>query len=776
MSRRSTDLRTGWRLVGIGLVLTLVVLLASSGTLAAGAMADTESVSATGTATDESPHLATGATDGTEPAIDPALENATGEVRVVVQFDDLERDEIPDGEAAIETRQAHANASQEPLERHASETSGVTFERGFWITNAAVVTVDRERADVTELATIDGVSGLYADTEVVASSGTVDGATTAATADAGEEYTEGLETINVPQAWDEFDTRGEGATVVVLDSGVDGDHPDLEVEGWKDFSSTPSDEPVDYDSHGTHVSGIVAGGNASGTQIGVAPEATLVHGAVITDCDEECRGRQSTVLEGIEWAIDQDADVISTSFGWDDYLPSMVQAVENANDAGTVVVAGVGNGGEGTSIAPGNVYDAVGVGASSKTDSVIGFSAGEEIDTADAWGRHALDSWPDSYVAPDVVAPGVGVKGPVPGGDYASRSGTSKATPHVAGTVALMQSATDEELTPDEIQRALRETAWKPDGEPDEPDTRYGHGIIDTRAAIDAVGDHSSVEGTVNDAVTEEPLAEATVEIVAEDGTVAEIETDEDGTFDRFGLAGDEEYTVVVAKEGYETIEETAFVPTDERVMIDVVAAGDGELEVTLRDTHFDAGIEDGTVSLNGSRGIYPGTTLENGTYVVSDVPTDEHYTLEASSDGYEDETRRVAVEDDAATRTVAMTGDATLEVTVESEEEGDPIENASVVLERGDGESYEAANLTDESGQLTVVIPGTGEPYTVEASAPEFASTAVESEPIESEATESVTVVLSEPLLPIPGFGPAAAVIALAAFTLLAMRVDRRD
>ncbi|AFZ71354.1 S8 family serine peptidase [Natronobacterium gregoryi] len=769
MSRPSTGSPSVWRPVGTVLVLVLLVVLASSGAVAVGTADGGSSASAL--VSPESAHP----TEEPRSAIDPALENATGEVRVVVQFEDLESDTIPASEDAIEHRQSHANESQESLERYADETAGVTFERGFWITNAAVVTVDSDSADVRELARVDAVTGVHADNAVVASSGAADGATAAASDESGVEYADGLETINVPQAWEEFDTRGEGATVVVLDSGVDADHPDLEVDGWKDFSDAAAADPIDYDGHGTHVSGIVAGGDESGTQIGVAPEAELVHGAIVTDCENECRGRESTVLEGVEWAIEQDADVVSMSFGWKGYRPSMIRAVENANDAGAVVVAGSGNEGEGTSISPGNVYDAVAVGASTGSDSIVDFSSGEEIATDDAWDRHAPDDWPASYVVPDVVAPGVGVKGPVPGGDYASRSGTSKATPHVAGTVALMQSATEDDLTPDEIQRALRETAWKPDDEPDDPDTRYGHGIIDTREAIDAVGDHSSVEGTVTDAVTDEPLAEATVEIVAEDGTVAEIETDEDGTFDRFGLEGDEEYTVVVAKEGYETTAETAFVPADERVTIDVVAAGDGELEVTVRDAHFDAGIEDASAALNGSRGVYPGNHLENGTYVVSDVPTDEYYTLETNADGYGDETRRIAVEDDAATRTVAMTGDATLAVTVESEEADDPIENASVVLERGDGESYETANLTDETGQLTITLPGTGESYTVEATAPEFVTTAVESDPVESEATEAVTVVLSEPLLPVPGFGPAVAVVALLAFALLATRIDRR-
>lgn len=729
-------LPTGHRgVVFAGVLVTVLVLALSGGVAATDAVAESASEP--------------------ESTVDPDLEDVDGEVRVVVEFSDLES--VPDGEDAVATRQAHANETQEPLEEYVAETDGIDLEESFWITNVAVATVDTDRIALEEIARLEGVMAVRPETAVVAASGEN------ATPVGNDEYTYGLERLGVPTAWEEFDTRGEGATVVVLDSGVDADHPDIDLDGWKDFSSNPSDDPVDYDGHGTHVTGIVAGGDASGTQIGVAPEVELIHGAVITECNGQCHGSESTVLEGLEWAVEQDADAVSMSFGWHEYVPSLVEAVENANDAGTVVVAGIGNDGEGTSIAPGNVYDAVGVGASTRTDSVVGFSAGEEIDTGDAWGHHAPAEWPDSYVTPDVVAPGAGVKGPTMGGGYATRSGTSKATPHVAGTVALMQSATDDELGPDEIERALRETAWKPDGEPDEPDTRYGHGIVDTRAAIDAVGAHASVTGTVTDAVTDESLEDATVEIVAEDGTTVETETDEDGEFVRYGLEGDGEYTIVVEKDGYETSEETAFIAVDERVTIDVSVAGDGVIEATLTDAQFDAGIEDGTVSANGSRGTYPGTHVADGTYRVPDVPTGERYTLETSADGYVDETRRLSVENET-TRSIAMDGDARLEATVENEDEGEPIENASIALERPDGESYAPANLTDENGTLSVTVAGTGEPYTVEASADGFATDDVETEPIESEATESVTVVLAEPLLPTPGFGGVTAMVAMVA------------
>ncbi|SFC53751.1 Subtilase family protein [Halobiforma haloterrestris] len=401
--------------------------------------------------------------------IDPALEDADGTVRVVVAFEPF--DPVGTDGDVVAARKAHATATQASLERYAAATDGVDLEHGFWIANVAVATVDTDRTSLEDVAALENVTAVRTDdavaTAVRPNADSSDGGAETVTTD-GDAYADGLDDMRVPRLWDEFDTRGEGATVAVLDSGVDADHPDLEIDGWKDFAEDPSAEPVDYDGHGTHVTGIVGAGNGSGTNLGVAPDVELLHGAVITDCEERCVGKESTVLAGIEWAIEEDADVVTMSFGWSEYRPSVIRAVENANDAGTVVVAGAGNGGDGTSISPANVYDSIAVGASATPDRVAGFSAGEEIDTDDAWGYHAPPRWPDSYVVPDVVAPGVGIESTAPGGEYDSRSGTSKAAPHVAGTVALIQSATDDHLAPAELEAVLEGTARKPDDEPDE--------------------------------------------------------------------------------------------------------------------------------------------------------------------------------------------------------------------------------------------------------------------------------------------------------------------
>lgn len=724
--------------------------------------------------------------------IDDALEDADGTVTVLVGLEAFDAASSPAAATEkgnrVAARQAHANATQAPLERYANATAGVDFERGFWITNAALLTVDTDRAALSDLARLEGVVALEADAQVSLSSVTpahevleaeprahAGTQTSVASAASSPSFSNGLEKIRVPAAWNDFHTRGEGVTVAVLDSGVDDDHPDIAVDGWRDFSADPSEEPVDYAGHGTRVTSLVAGGNASGEHIGVAPDATVLHGAVATECDERCTTRPSTVLSGIEWALEEDADVISLSLGWGSPGQATVDALEAARAADTVVVAAVGNGGAGSSMTPGNAHDVISVGAVDRSDDVPEFSGGEEIVTAAKWGSAAPDRWPDSYVVPDVVAPGSAVKTANAGGDYHHGLGTSLATPHVTGTVALMQSATDERLEPDEIERALAETAWKPDRVSASQDSRYGHGIVDASGAIDTVGEHATLEGTVTDEASGEPLSSATVEVVA-DGTVYERPTAADGTFELPGLAGDREYTVIVDRAGYESTTETVAIPADETTAIDVSLAGAGTITVDVADDHFGDGLGAATVDARGPHGTYSSTHAGNGTYRLENVPTRGEYDLQASAAGYVDAERTVSMGNawngTLEADPMALSGDAALAVTVETDD-GEPIPNATVSVAReGRDSAFDAPSTTGDDGTLEAVVPGIGESYVVEASAPDAAleSTTVETDSVESGAATAVTVTLSAPL-PIPGFGAGVAtgVLALVAVVVAA-------
>jgi hypothetical protein len=272
--------------------------------------------------------------------------------------------------------------------------------------------------------------------------------------------------------------NGSGVVVAVIDSGVDGNHPDLEnrLVGFKDFINGRDDmtpvngiDAYDDNGHGTACAWNVAGdGTASGGNLtGVAPGASIL---AIKVLDNEGSGDDSVIAQGVEFAITNNADVISLSLGgeWTDdtYIsePS-VAACKAAVDAGLSVVIAAGNSGpQAFSInSPGITEEAITVGASSGTEGVVAFSSvGPVLRTT---------SQPKGYVAkPDVVAPGLEV---VSGratsanaqeypfynytqfhNDYTIWSGTSASAPMIAGAVALLAQK-HLALTPEEAKTAL---------------------------------------------------------------------------------------------------------------------------------------------------------------------------------------------------------------------------------------------------------------------------------------------------------------------------------
>lgn len=453
------------------------------------------------------------ATDGQalDTEIDSELHEQSGTVDVIVKLDTPSASVSPAGD--------FSQLSQ-PLESFATQEPGVEIIQRFWIADALLLRVDNAETNIERLSRVDNVAALHDNAEV-RSPEPVPVNSTVAPADQHADVTYGLDQINAPAVWEDFDTRGAGTKVAVLDTGIDPSHPDINLYtedpddptypgGWAEFDAEGTEipsEPYDQSGHGTHVSGTVAGGDESGTAIGVAPEAELIHGGVLTPQG----GTLASVLGGMQWAVEEDADVISMSLGADAYEPLFIDAVRNAEASGTVVVAAVGNSGEGTSGSPGNVYDSLSVGAANQEAQIADFSSGESITTDETWGAEAPADWPKEYIVPHVSGPGVGVVSAVPGGDYAAFSGTSMATPHVSGAIALMMSAN--ERSPDQITQQLRETARKPDGVPPEKDTRYGDGIIDAYAATALEGDSATV--SIPDRVTQ-----------SGDNVVVPIETD----------------------------------------------------------------------------------------------------------------------------------------------------------------------------------------------------------------------------------------------------------
>jgi subtilisin family serine protease len=242
--------------------------------------------------------------------------------------------------------------------------------------------------------------------------------------------------VGAPQAWAAgFD--GTGATVAVLDTGIDATHPDLVDRITETQTFVPGQDVGDRNGHGTHVASTILGSGAAsaGLNKGVAPGAKLVVGKVLGD---DGFGQNSWLIDGMEWAADR-AKVVNMSLGdpeFTDGLDPMSQAVNQlTRDEGVLFVVAAGNSGSEFAIgSPGAADEALTVGAVDGLDQRAWFSS-----MGPRSGDHALK--------PDLSAPGVEVTAARSQqmewgeGMYQTMEGTSMASPHVAGAAAILAAA-----------------------------------------------------------------------------------------------------------------------------------------------------------------------------------------------------------------------------------------------------------------------------------------------------------------------------------------------
>jgi len=307
----------------------------------------------------------------------------------------------------------------------------------------------------------------------------------------------GLDKIKATSVWGVYGARGKGVTIALLDTGVDAKHPDLagKIQHWAEFNSQGyliddnNENARDSDDHGTHCGGVLVGGRESGRFIGVAPEAQLAAAMVLN----AGTGTDAQILAGIDWAINKKVDVISMSLGGltitSETPSTYTRAILTSIEEGIPVVAAIGNSGNQTTFAPGNDYFTLSVGAVDPNDRVAGFSSGRTQFIADSV-LNEYPGLPKYYFKPDLVAPGVAVYSSVPGPEkHAWFNGTSMATPHVAGAIALLLSATDIRNKTTKSERAflisdLITGSVEEMGEFGQ-DHRYGYGRLDILRAID---------------------------------------------------------------------------------------------------------------------------------------------------------------------------------------------------------------------------------------------------------------------------------------------------
>ncbi len=468
------------------------------------------------------------------------------------------------GTAAVEAAKAYAETSQADVTA-ALDEAGVEYE-SYW--GASTVKVVGDADLLAELVAFDEVEAVvaapeYGMIEPIAPDGKAenDFQTWDAVQEAAVEW--GVEDVGAPEVWEQGFT-GEGIVVASIDSGVQYDHPALVDQyrgnnGDGTFSHDynfydiqdvcEGDAPCDEDGHGTHTMGTMVGSEG----IGVAPGAEWI---AVNGC---CPDIETLILAGQWLAAPTDAEgknpdplkaphVVNNSWGTTipGYDPIYAEVVNLWHASGIIPVFAAGNNGSAclTMSTPGVYENVIAVGAYDEAHEIADFSS----------RGHGLNG----TLKPDISAPGVDVRSALPGGEYGLGSGTSMATPHVVGTIALLMSASPTlEGDYEAVYETLTGTAV--DTEDDqctgdkEANNVYGHGRVNVEDAVDEApaGKFGSLSGEATDQ-DGEPVAG--VRFVFEGAVVREATTGADGAY-AFARIPAGRYHVTASKFMYGTVE-----------------------------------------------------------------------------------------------------------------------------------------------------------------------------------------------------------------------------
>ena len=336
--------------------------------------------------------------------------------------------------------------------------------------------------------------------------------------------------VKADKAWD-LGLTGEGVLVGVIDTGVNF-HKDIANSLWDGGEEYPnhgyntfenSHNVTDGFNHGTHCAGIICGDGTSGTQIGVAPDATIM---CIKVMDDAGSGNANSVCSGIEFAIEHGADVLNMSLGFPNASNSTREALrqtyENALEANVAIVTAVGNDGmlnltfpvpnsvrvpggcpppwlhPDQQANPGGLSACIAVGAVNSSNKVADFSSKGPF----TWQTTSYEDYPYlpgreiGLIRPDVCAPGVNIVScsNKNSGGYASMDGTSQATPCVTGVICLMLQKKSH-LSPAQICEVLETTATKLS---ETKSNETGSGCVNALLALEEIEKYEDTTG-IND-------------------------------------------------------------------------------------------------------------------------------------------------------------------------------------------------------------------------------------------------------------------------------------
>ncbi|MFC1870809.1 S8 family serine peptidase [Chloroflexota bacterium] len=396
----------------------------------------------------------------------------------------------------------------------------------------------------------------------------------------------GLSKVQATDAWDII--KGSiGTSIAILDTGIDFNHPDLDDKVIASANFTSSPTASDLYGHGSHVAGIAAAetNNAIGVA-GLGRQCALMNAKVMGD---DGYGYYSWISQGIIWAVDNGADVINMSLGSTASSATLEAAINYAWSQGVVVVAAAGNNGNSTPFYPAYYENCISVAA---TDS-----------------RDYLSSWSNCGEWVDVAAPGSSIYSTVPDNKYSLKSGTSMASPHVAGLAGLVFSIVGDSngnnRTNDEVRDAIEKTC-------DNVSINVAHGRINAYRAVqvDTTPTTGIISGRVTDAASNLPIQGAYVTVDSATSTA-----DSDGYYSINTLIPGT-HTVTASKNGYAPISKTVEVPAGQitPVNLSLTISAPTPKSIWIQDIGFAKAGKNLKVNI--------GVSSESGTVVEATVST----------------------------------------------------------------------------------------------------------------------------------------------------------